>query len=136
MKIFDEILAERQRQDAKWGVQNHPSHAGMIGPGEIVLYSLPCTESARGTCDARFKAGIGSWLDIAIEEMAEVRDAALDAVNPFTDADEGAVRAELIQLIAVGVAWVEAIDRRSGRDTEEHSDDNQLAVLGETERWR
>lgn len=114
--IFNQIDIEREKQVAKWGEQNHPSHAGMIGPGDIVQYDIPHTADARGICDARHNAGIGSWLDIALEEFAEVHEAAFRAVNPYIPtADETHIREELIQLTAVCVAWIEAIDRRMNR---------------------
>ena len=56
------------------------------------------------------KAGNCTWAHIAVEEMAE-------AVEAATDAAQGrgvlaALRKELVQLAAVIVAWIEAIDRR------------------------
>jgi hypothetical protein len=112
--IFSEIATEREKQEAQWGEQNHPSHAGMIGPGDIVQYDIPPPIDARSICDKRHKLGIGSWLDIALEELSEVYEASYNAANPHQpEATEQQVRKELIQLAAVCVAWIECIDRRS-----------------------
>ena len=94
--IFAEIDAERARQDAKWGEQNHPSRSNE-------LHGIMSADSARSMCDARFADGRGAWADIAVEELAEAIDAP----------DEVARRAELVQLAAVVVAWIECIDRRA-----------------------
>jgi hypothetical protein len=110
--ILNEIDAERERQDAKFGEQNLRSHAGMIGPGDIIRYRIPSAEDCREICSHRKQAGIVSWLDVALEELAEVNEASLDAVNPYSTGTEAEVREELIQLAAVCVAWVECIDRR------------------------
>lgn len=111
--ILNEIDDERKRQDAKFGEQNIPSHAGMIGPGDIVQYRIPSTEDCREICNRRKQVGIVSWLDVALEELAEVNEASFNAVNPYTAATEAQVREELIHLAAVCVAWIECIDRRT-----------------------
>lgn len=97
MDILAEILAERARQDAKWGEQNHPDGTGGLGRAHDAL-------EARSECQRQFAEGVGSWLDILDEEVAET----------FAEDDPARLRAELIQVAAVAVAWIEAIDRRSG----------------------
>lgn len=51
------------------------------------------------------KAGTGSvaWLDILLEEVAEA----------FAESDPAALRAELLQVAAVAIRWIVAIDHRS-----------------------
>lgn len=98
--IFDEVAAERKRQDAQWGEQNHPS----VDPGHA-WYSCRDEGSAKSDCELATMMGRLTWGHIACEELAE----ALHAAN---DTDR---RAELIQLAAVIVAWCECLDRNNRR---------------------
>jgi NTP pyrophosphatase (non-canonical NTP hydrolase) len=50
------------------------------------------------------------WCAILGEEVGEVANAILEGT--FSDAPLAHVRDELVQVAAVAVAWVEAIDRR------------------------
>lgn len=82
-RVFRNIAAERRRQDDKWGEQNHDDLA---------------------------------WNAILGEERGEVERAILGLTFMHCDDDISDLRTnlrdELIQLSAVAVAWVEAIDRR------------------------
>jgi hypothetical protein len=93
--VLAEVDAERTRQDEKWGVQNHPDGTGYS-------YLVTKANTARRDCDHEFAAGNGSWRLILREEFAE----ALACTDPAE------LRAELVQVAAVAVAWIEAIDRR------------------------
>lgn len=93
--ILNLILMERQRQDEKWGEQNHPD-----GSGSDLQRDL--AEQERDYCQRAFAAGRGTWRDVLAEEVAEA----------FAERDPARLRAELLQVAAVAVAWVEAIDRR------------------------
>lgn len=80
--ILGEVVGERRRQDDKWGDQNY----------------RPAIE----------------WLAILTEELGEV---AMDTNeihfrpdDPDSTDARAALRKELIQVAAVAVAWVEAID--------------------------
>ncbi|MEU0081386.1 hypothetical protein ABZY58_26090 [Micromonospora tulbaghiae] len=128
-EVLAEVLAERRRQDVKWGEQNHPdAHPDILGrltdgagewwgePAEVArrlseYYEIPVASRARYNC--RHEAGHHgpTWVGIAIEEMAEVLEAAVS--------DPATLRAEWVQLAAVAVAAVEAIDRRIENDTTE-----------------
>lgn len=106
-----EVLDERKRQDAKWGVQNHPdlppfdeAHAT-----PNAWFGLPTADDARDACEAAFKNGRGSYAHIFNEEVCEAIEAAPDPVK---------LREELIQVAAVAVAWVECIDRRNASGME------------------
>lgn len=109
--IFDELLEERRRQDAKWGEQNHPSvpqtATGYVYRADEVCGALriPSEGFAKKVCAFRVATGTLSWSDIALEELAE-------AVSAPT---EGMRRDELVQLGAVIVAWIQAIDRRGAK---------------------
>lgn len=116
--VLAEIHAERARQDAKWGPQNHPDGTGdaaMLGMsmasiaqmlkginGDLRATGLPVWLAFD---NQRSLVGTGpKWLPIFLEEVSEA--AAED--------EPAKLRAELIQVAAVAVAWIEAIDRRGG----------------------
>lgn len=92
-----EVAEERARQDVKWGEQNHPD-----GTGDPLWTAL--ADVVRMVCDQTHQNSTGTWMTILLEELCEA----------LAESDPAKLRAELIQLCAVGVAWVEAIDRRGG----------------------
>jgi hypothetical protein len=94
--VLDEIAAERRRQEAKWGEQNHPDGTRLTDVDRVAA------EAARRECEQAFAAGTGTWRLILEEEIREA----------FAESSPEALRAELIQVAAVAVAWAEAIDRR------------------------
>jgi hypothetical protein len=94
-----EEVAERIRQDIKWGEQNHPDGTG-DEPGSRIRVRQ--AEHAREVCQTHATEGTVTWLDILREEVAEA----------FAETDPANLREELIQVAAVATAWVEAIDRR------------------------
>jgi len=94
--ILAEVQNERERQDARWGEQNHPNGTGLN-------YQRALADEARTACDAAFRNGHGTWRHILEEEVAEAA----------AEKDPSALRAELIQVAAVAVNWVGAIDRRA-----------------------
>ncbi|MEU5043212.1 NUDIX hydrolase [Streptomyces griseorubiginosus] len=95
--ILAEIVAERERQDARWGEQNHRDGTGS-------LTQVLEADKAREGCQAAFARGDGTWMHVLIEEVFEA----------FAEDDPSKVRAELVQVAAVAVAWIAAIDRRQG----------------------
>lgn len=94
-KVLFEVGLERERQDAKWGKQNHPNGTSRARWSEV-------RDVQRIRTDARAAAGLTSFADILREEVYEA----------LAEEAPAALRAELIQVAAVAVAWVEAIDRR------------------------
>jgi hypothetical protein len=94
MIAVDDILAERQRQNAKWGEQNHPDGTS----GEWV----PHAHHHRLVCQMAAESGAVTWRHILIEEVAEA----------FAETDPARLREELVQVAAVALQWIEAIDRR------------------------
>lgn len=98
MRVASEVLDERARQDAKWGEQNHADGTGRYGG----ITAEAQAQMARRACDIAFKEGTGSWRHILLEEVYEA----------LAETDPQQLRTELIQVAAVAVAWVEAIDRR------------------------
>lgn len=104
MTVLDEVAAERARQDAKWGVQDHPSFNRDELDPEAKEMAVTVSNICRVACEEAFKRGQGSYSFILREEVAE----------SFAERDDEAkLREELIQVAAVAVAWVEAIDRRT-----------------------
>ncbi len=119
-RLFDEIHAERLRQEAKWGPQSHPmipplyterakdaTSPEAAGFAACWHYGLPSEADAKARCDARFRTGGGTYTDIAVEELVEFIDAC--ALHGETS---DKARAELVQTAAVVVAMIECIDRK------------------------
>jgi hypothetical protein len=107
--VVGEVIAERARQDAKWGEQNYPDGTG---PHLLPLYGTEVNLDLRTGAElARiFKAKCGgnaphedNWRDVLLEEVFEA----------VAEDDSESLRTELVQVAAVAVAWVESIDRRS-----------------------
>ena len=110
--VLDEIAAERDRQDARWGEQNHPDGTGpdtgwvdQITPafGWDDQQAAHAAKLARRSCQQAARVGHVTWLHILREEVAEA----------FAESDPAKLRAELVQVAAVAVAQIEAIDRRT-----------------------
>jgi hypothetical protein len=94
LAIFD-VRCERERQDAKWGEQNHPDGTGR--PGARLM-----ADHYRRVCQAHTPE-TDNWQDILSEEVYEA----------YAETNPAKLREELVQVAAVAVAWVEAIDRRA-----------------------
>lgn len=94
--VLAEVIQERVRQDEKWGEQNHPDGTGLS-------WEIEAAKSARRVCDRKADLGTVSWADILHEEYAEA----------LAERDVERLREELVQVAAVAVAWIEAIDRRA-----------------------
>lgn len=111
--VLAEVNAERVRQDAKWGEQNHPDvdpDMAEYTPAIVAnFYGIPTAERAKELCDTAAKEEGCTWAHILVEEVAEAVDAACQ-VRQGVDID--ALRNEILQVAAVAVSWVEAIDRR------------------------
>ena len=108
--IYDEVEEERERQDEAWGEQNHPSVGSVMEaedcPAEWAakMYELPTARRAQYLCDRAADKDQMTWAHIAVEEMAESIEAA--AEGRMDDC-----KTELIQTVAVCVAWIESIER-------------------------
>ena len=96
ISFFAEIHLERERQDAKWGVQNHP-----IRPDKLHDYFNAVATLIRASCDRAAEDGTITWYHILREEFFEA----------MAESTPERQREELIQVIAVAVAMVENIDR-------------------------
>jgi AcrR family transcriptional regulator len=118
-RVAADVRAERARQDAKWGEQNHPNGTG---PDSHPLADFPfaittgtpvrqvetwtaseIADAAKANCEiAADQTGV-TWTDILLEEVFEA----------LAEDDPAKLRTELVQVAAVAQQWVEAIDRRA-----------------------
>lgn len=104
--VLYEVSRERGRQDEKFGEQNHPDGTG-TGGGFALVNGLPWDFAAlasRAKHHAAYRAELGTltWADVLLEEVFEA----------LAEDDPVKLRAELVQVAAVAVAHIEAIDRR------------------------
>lgn len=95
-KVLVAIVAERAAQNSKWGEQNHPDGTG--GPSRVAD-----AEGMRQWTNMQAAERTLAWIDILEEEVAEA----------LAETDPAKLRVELVQVAAVAVAWIEAIDRRA-----------------------
>lgn len=96
--VCREVIQERCRQETKWGEQNHPDGTGL--PMDSLMADI-----AKETTDLHAREGTLTYRDILHEEVREA----------YAETDPTKLRTELIQVAAVAVAWVEAIDRRESK---------------------
>lgn len=112
-EIFQAIAEERSKQDRKWGtayakipnvICNRDGTRRSLAqhglPSEAAIKALEQGDRANGEP--------GSFAGILAEEAVEVVSAAIEC----SDTDESKLRAELVQLAAVAVKWIQAIDQR------------------------
>ncbi len=102
--VLAEVGTERERQESVWGEQNHPDGTGPnLGAWGRYGSMSELASEARRVCDRHAAAGTLTWFHILREEYAEA----------MAEDDPAKLRAELIQVAAVAVQWVAAIDRRA-----------------------
>jgi hypothetical protein len=118
--VLHGVALERQRQDKKWDEQNHRdgtgddrlllrgAHVPGSGQGEHAMRPTYGTLAyvARLACQAAHRKGDDAWDLVLLEEVFE----AMAEDDPVT------LRAELIQVAAVAVNWIECIDRRTAKE--------------------
>lgn len=93
--IYQEILNERHRQDAKFGVQDHPLW-------KVRFMDKMNAEQAKQVCAKAAADGTITWKNILLEEVLEA----------FAENDPTKVKEELIQVAAVCVSIVECMKRK------------------------
>ncbi|MEV1201702.1 hypothetical protein [Microbispora rosea] len=92
----EEVRAELARQNAKWGVQDHPD--GTHNCPDTRAYA----DMAREWCQSAAEAGEVTWQHILNEEVAEA----------FAEEDPERLFVELLQVEAVARQWRMSIRRR------------------------
>jgi hypothetical protein len=111
--IAEEVITERERQDAKWGEQNHPNGTG---PESMALARISAAShqfidymtnaelaaSAKFATDTAAENGSTNFADILLEEVLEA----------FAEEDLDKLRVELVQVAAVAQQWIAKIDRQ------------------------
>lgn len=97
--VLRAIAAERAAQDELFGRQDLPDGTGPESSPGAVEYAA----AYRASCDAAFETGTGTYRHVFLEEVFEA----------MAESDPVRLRAELVQAVAVGVKWIEAIDRRA-----------------------
>lgn len=112
-QVLIDIVAERDRQNRKWGEQNHPDGTGPLSaPFDLYpdargypLQSLPAqklADVATALCGTAAQYGGVTWTLILLEEVFEA----------LAEDDPERLRVELVQVAAVAAQWAEALDRR------------------------
>ncbi|MEU7243392.1 hypothetical protein [Streptomyces sparsogenes] len=96
-KILDDVRRERDAQDALFGIQDLPDGTGPEFDEDATVYA----DCYRQACEEAFAEGRGTFRHVFLEEVFEA----------MAESDPVKLRAELIQAIAVGVKWIEALDR-------------------------
>ncbi len=107
VSVYDEIRAERGRQDEKWGVQAHPNGTGsaLIIPIDPRGMAKDVADRARERCNRLTAAGQVTYEAILTEEIFEA----------YAEDLPEKLREELVQCGAVIVAWIQKIDRDKQR---------------------
>lgn len=91
-----EVWAEENAALIKFGRQYD------VPDGTGYAWQKQEAELTRMACQSAFATGDGTWHAILHEEVAEA----------FAESDPARLRAELIQVAAVALRWIDAIDSR------------------------
>lgn len=103
-RVLAEVLAERVRQDARWGQQDHPLGTGQ-GAALLGRPFAALAQMMKHHCDKAVERGESTMAAILLEEVLEA----------LAETDPVKVREELVQTAAVAVMIVESIDRAAAR---------------------
>ena len=96
-EILSNVFSEVRRSTVQHGDQSH------LPNGTAWASDNLDSVRARRDCEMAFASGRGSWRHILREEFHE-------ALN---ESDPVLLRAELVQVAAVAVKWIDAIDRNT-----------------------
>ncbi|MEU8176501.1 hypothetical protein AB0C14_26820 [Microbispora hainanensis] len=111
-RVLTDVTAERVAQDAMWGLREHPD-------GTEPAYAREADLAKRAVADAAAEGRL-TWRHILHEEVLEA----------FAEDDPDRLRTELIQVAAVAVKWVQAIDRRAVPPADSGTADSGTADSG------
>jgi len=98
-RVLRDVANERASQHAQWGDQSWRPY----GDAYTAQWGADIEARARMIND---KLEQWTWASILAEEVGEA----------MTEDDPAQLRAELVQVAAVAVAWIEAIDMREGEN--------------------
>lgn len=94
ISVYTEIEEERNKAEAKFPDQHLPSGTSRSDwSGEEL--------AAKAECNKRHKYGNLTWRDVLYEEVCEA----------FAEEDPAKLRAELVQVAAMAVRWIEDLGR-------------------------
>lgn len=94
-----DVVRERQAQIVKWGDDSMKDHPDGTGGWRAEAFR----DLAQVSTDTAAERHTLTWRHILQEEVAEA----------FAETTTSSLRAELVQVAAVAVKWIEAIDRRN-----------------------
>lgn len=112
--ILVEVWEERERQTAKHGDQSHlpdldPVLTNRPGGATASRFAedleVPTATRARFRVEVDSSRGTSNFAAITLEEFCE-------AVEAAANEDRPALRTELVQVAAMAVQWIEALDAR------------------------
>lgn len=95
-RVLADVAAERVRQRERWGEQTLDDGTGGKRREQE-------RDGRRRVADLFAELGTLTWRHVLEEEVAEA----------LAETDDCLLRAELVQVAAVAVQWIEALDRRS-----------------------
>lgn len=95
MFAVQDVTRELEAQDKRWGRQEHEDGTGSD-------FWQRAADDAKLECEAARARGEMTYLHVLNEEVCEA----------FAESDQEKLRAELVQVAAVAVQWIESIDRR------------------------
>ena len=107
--LLDDIERERHRQEQKFPGQVLPASPAQLWPHFDELRAarhleIPSEARAKQLCDTAAKRGHLTHGEVLSEEHSEAQAAAARK-------DPVALREELVQVAAVAIRWIQAIDR-------------------------
>ena len=127
--VVSEIGAERKRQHAQWGPQDH---ADGTNDGPAVVRSLASALDRPGyneTISApRALAKEAKWLCRNANPSTFTRILLEEVFEALAETNFADLRAALVQVAAVACQWIETIDRRSTAPTRDAAKEAALAV--------
>lgn len=104
-QVVEDILAELAKAMAKFPDQHLPNGTG---GGEWAVMR----DRRREVVDHKLSNGTATWMDVVLEESYEA----------FAETDPVPLRAELVQVAAMAIRWIQDIDRRPTGEPVEASD--------------
>lgn len=99
-RVLRDVAAERARQHAQWGEQE------LADVDRVAADRISAARVIRAELDEAVMAKLATWAMVLLEEVAEAVEAA-----QYSSTEH--LRAELVQVAAVAVQWIEALDRRA-----------------------
>lgn len=94
-EALEDVRKEVERQEGKWGEQNHPDGTSKEKYGWMM-------ELAKLHCNKLHQEQKTDWAAVLFEEFYEA----------LAEENSSDLRTELIQVAAVAVSWVKALDRK------------------------